>query len=107
MSEAVVEATEVESTEGEEKQRRGRPRPERTLTQDAQVLSVITEAGTPLTKEEIVAKTELGANQVYLSLWRLKNRDNTVQRVRDGGKHKWATSDYIAPEQPAEEPASE
>lgn len=72
--------------------RRGRPRPDLTISRDKQVLDTITE-GAGSTRKEIVdaltaAGTPLAPNQVYLSLYRLR-KDGKVQRVRDNSAHRW------------------
>jgi len=66
--------------------RRGRPRPEHTIAQDEKVFAALTG---PKTRAQLTTDTELGPNQVYLSLYRLK-RDGRIVRTRQGGDHVWA-----------------
>lgn len=66
--------------------RRGRPRPDHTIAQDEKVFAAITG---PMTRAQLATATELGPNQVYLSLYRLK-RDGRIVRTRQGGEHVWA-----------------
>lgn len=82
MTEPTGEATATETTTA----RRGRPRPEDTIARDQQVLEALAE---PKSREDLVAATGLTANQVYLSLWRLR-KEGKAQRDRQGAKHVWS-----------------
>jgi hypothetical protein len=66
--------------------RRGRPRPESTIERDNKVFEALAE---PATRKDLVEKTGLAKNEVYLSLYRLR-RDNRIERSRDGSAHTWA-----------------
>jgi len=66
--------------------RRGRPRPQETIQRDEQVLQALGAEGK--TREDLVTTTGLTANQVYLSLWRLR-KNGQAERSRDNGKHVW------------------
>jgi hypothetical protein len=63
----------------------GRPRPPETRVRDELVFEALVST---MTREEIVAKTGIDKKLVYLSLYRLR-RDGRIQRLRDGGAHKW------------------
>ena len=63
----------------------GRPRPPETRVRDELVFEALIST---MTREEIVAKTGIDKKLVYLSLYRLR-RDGRIQRLRDGGAHKW------------------
>lgn len=65
---------------------RGRPRPEETVQRDEAVYAALEQPGT---RADLVERTGLTQNQVYLSLWRL-NRDKRVERTRDGANHMWS-----------------
>jgi predicted Rossmann fold nucleotide-binding protein DprA/Smf involved in DNA uptake len=68
--------------------RKGRPRPQETIDRDELVYGALAE---PKTKPGLVEATQLTANQVYLSLYRLK-RDGRVTRQSGEGLngHIWA-----------------
>lgn len=92
MSEDATEATEATETT-----RRGRPRPQATLDRDAQVLGAIQSTEGPVTRDKLVEATGMPANQVYLSLYRLR-RDGAIVRGREGGAHTWSVvTDEAAP----------
>lgn len=83
--------------------RRGRPRPEATITRDKDVLEKIGAEGS--TRDELVQATGLKEAQVYLSLYRLR-KDGLVARSRSGSSHRWTRVDPNAvAAEPAPEPA--
>jgi hypothetical protein len=77
--------TEPVATEAPAERRRGRPRPEATIERDRTVFAAL-EAG-PKTKKELVEATSLPANQVYLSIYRLRT-GGLITKV-DGKAHTW------------------
>jgi hypothetical protein len=79
--------TEPVAPEAPAERRRGRPRPEATIERDRQVFDAL-EAG-PLTKKELVEKTGLPANAVYLSIYRLRTGDAPKIAKVDGKAHTW------------------
>jgi predicted Rossmann fold nucleotide-binding protein DprA/Smf involved in DNA uptake len=77
--------TEPVAPETPAERRRGRPRPEATIERDQQVYAAL-EAG-PKTKKELAEATALPANQVYLSIYRLR-KSNQIKKV-EGKAHTW------------------
>lgn len=59
------------------KPKRGRPRPQETIDRDDLVLNLLKE-GKPLTRNEIMHTLRLTSVQVYLSLSRLRARNDAV-----------------------------
>lgn len=78
----VTEAAETTKTRG-----RGRPRSEATIARDERVFDAL--AAESRTKAGVMEATSLPANEVYLSLWRLR-AEGRIERVRDGGAHVWS-----------------
>lgn len=73
---------------------RGRPRPNDVIERDDRVFAALE---TPATRAELVARTGLGPNEIYLSLYRLK-RDGRIARVRsETGKHTWVHAEFDTP----------
>lgn len=68
--------------------RRGRPRPQETLDRDEQVFKQVEMAPEGTTRDAVAAALGIGANQVYLSFYRLK-RDGRIQRVAGASRHTW------------------
>lgn len=62
---------------------RGRPRLPESIAQDERVHALLVAEG-PLMTREIAHKLKQTPKQVYASLWRLRDRNGTVQRA-DGG----------------------
>jgi len=83
---AVAEPTAADAGEGGAESRRGRPRSADTIARDDKIWAALT---SPMTREQIVANTGVAANEVYLSLYRLK-RDGRIQRERAGAQHVWS-----------------
>jgi len=84
--------TEPEQPQEQAQTRAGRPRPEATVAQDAQVLQLIEasvdENGQPagITRKALEEQTGLPGNKVYLSIWRLKTA-GSIHKVEG---NKWA-----------------
>lgn len=76
--------------------RQGRPRPNETLDRDQRVLEWLQKQDSGKTREEIATGTELGANLVYLSLYRLR-RDGKAVRAHESGAHRWSVVKTEAP----------
>jgi predicted Rossmann fold nucleotide-binding protein DprA/Smf involved in DNA uptake len=84
--EATAETTEATAdATTDASSRRGRPRPDETITRDKQIFEHL---DTGKTRAQLVEATGLTPNQVYLSLYRL-NREGRIERARDGGAHVW------------------
>jgi hypothetical protein len=78
----------------------GRPRPQATLERDAKVLEYLAQQTEGQSKDDIAKGTELPANEVYLSLWRLK-RDGEIHKTSSGGAVRWVAGEAPANEAPA------
>lgn len=65
---------------------RGRPRPQAVVDRDEQVFVKLQELGGSATKAQLADALGVAANEVYLSLYRLRARQGRVERVRDEGK---------------------
>ena len=114
----VVEGDETATEAPAAKTGTGRPRPEATVAQDAQVLEYLSsedvvQAGGK-TKAEIAEALSLETNKVYLSLWRLGKREHKIHRTGSGASAKWvageapaATNESVATEVPAAAPQEE
>lgn len=76
-ADAEVTADNTDESTDEKPARKGRPRDEKTVERDAQVLAVITEK--PSTRDEIATKLGVEGNLVYLSLWRMKRDEKIVK----------------------------
>lgn len=72
--------------------RRGRPRPEFTITLDTRVFEHLHAHG-PLTKSQVAEQLDLTPSRAYLSLWRLR-RDGKISRARgESGAHVWSVTE--------------
>lgn len=92
MTEPTPESTEVAEAQGTETTvRRGRPRPETTITRDNEIFDYLASAESGMTRSDLVEKTGLTANEVYLSLHRLR-KDGRIERTRQGANHLWAVA---------------
>jgi site-specific DNA-cytosine methylase len=106
------EAPVVPQTEGEQpteavatvKSGSGRPRPQATIDQDARVLAHLAAQTEGQSKDQIATALDLGANLVYLSLWRLK-RDNEVHKTSSGGAARWLAGPAPTATEASEAPA--
>lgn len=86
MAKAKTKPAAAEATEEAPKRGRGRPRPQEVIDRDEVVFAALTE---PLAKSEIVEKTGLEPNEVYLSLWRLHKAERI--QLGDGERPRvWA-----------------
>jgi predicted transcriptional regulator len=66
--------------------RRSRPRPQAVVDRDEQVYAKLVELGGSATKAQLADALGVAANEVYLSLYRLRVKQGRVERVRDDGK---------------------
>jgi len=66
---------------------RGRPRPAEVKERDDSVLEVVT-TSPGRTRNELEDELKLSANEVYMSLYRLRTQGK-IERRREGGDHKW------------------
>jgi site-specific DNA-cytosine methylase len=104
MNDTEVSTTETPTTEAADTgttahRRQGRPRPSETITRDEQVYDWMTAQDGAKTRTEIAEGTELGANFVYLSLYRLR-RDGRIKREHATGAHRWSVCTPMITEQP-------
>lgn len=100
--------TETTTAETTTKSGSGRPRPQTTLDRDAKVLAYLSQQTEGQSKDDIAKGTELPANEVYLSLWRLK-RDGAIHKTSSGGAARWVAGEAPVTEAPAvasEEPTA-
>ena len=71
----------------EEAVRRGRPRPESTITRDADVLKTLGDFGDAgATRNQLAEKLGVKPSEAYLALWRL-NKAGSVAKTRVNGQH--------------------
>lgn len=54
--------------------RRGRPRPQGTISRDEAVFKALADAGGPVTREQLATSLDMQSSFIYLSLYRLREQ---------------------------------